>query len=413
MKYNSFKPFLESTAVSTGPLQVKFEGDFSKTNFHAGDVLTVRDPYRDNAGVFISGSKNIRLENVAMQYMHGLGIVSQFSENIALIKVKASPGENSGRIVSSFADCFHFSGCRGTILIDSCFTSGSHDDPINVHGTHLKIVSVTSGNTLTVRFMHHQTYGFEAFFAEDSIAFINPNTLLPKGYAVVKYAKLINKREMELTLNENPPVHLKEGDCIENLTWTPELTVRNSRFERTNTRGILVTTRRKVLIENNIFFRTGMHAILIADDAANWFESGAVQDVTIRNNRFEECGYNSAPDNYVIAIAPENHDLVPGKYVHRNIRIENNFFKVYDPSLLTARSVDGLLFSNNTISQSDFMVGDSSKPSIKLTACTSVIARNNIFNTTWKAIVNIESMNPKQVNTNYSITQRDAKKNHQ
>ena len=65
------------------------------------------------------------------------------------------------------------------------------------------------------------------------------------------------------------------------------------------------------------------------------------------------------------------------------------------------------------ISQSDLMVGDSSKPSIKLTACTNVIVRNNLFNTSWKAIVNIESKNPKQVNTNYSIIQMDAKKGKQ
>ena len=115
--------------------------------------------------------------------------------------------------------------------------------------------------------MHHQTYGFEAFFAGDSIAFVNPQTLLSLGQAVVKNAMLINKKEMEIELNDPLPATIKEGDCIENITWTPELTVRNSHFERTNTRGILVTTRRKVLIENNTFFKTGMHAILIADNA--------------------------------------------------------------------------------------------------------------------------------------------------
>ena len=73
--------------------------------------------------------------------MHGLGIVSQFSENISLLKVMVAPRENSGRIIASFADCFHFSGCRGLVKIDSCFTSGSHDDPVNVHGTHLQITS--------------------------------------------------------------------------------------------------------------------------------------------------------------------------------------------------------------------------------------------------------------------------------
>jgi hypothetical protein len=137
MRYSSFKPFLESKAVQIAPYRVRFEGDFSKTNFHPGDILSFRDPYRDNCGGFIHLSKDIELENVKMHYMHGLGIVSQFSENISLLKIVVSPRENSGRTIASFADCFHFSGCKGLIKIDSCYTSGSHDDPINVHGTHL------------------------------------------------------------------------------------------------------------------------------------------------------------------------------------------------------------------------------------------------------------------------------------
>ena len=261
-----------------------------------------------------------------MHYMHGLGIVSQFSENISLIKVEVAPRPESGRQIAAFADCFHFSGCKGKILIDSCFTSGSHDDPINVHGTHLKITSVDDKNKLTVRFMHHQTYGFAAFFPRDSIAFINPKTLQPVANAIIKSAILINKREMELELEGALPKGVEIGQVIENITWTPEVSITNSRFERTNTRGLLLTTRKKVLIENNTFYRTGMHAILIANDASSWYESGPVQDVTIRGNTFEEGGYNQAPGNYVIAIAPENHQLVPGYRIHRNIRIENNIF---------------------------------------------------------------------------------------
>lgn len=399
MKYSSFKPLSESKAIQTSPLHVTFEGDFSKTRFHPGDILTVRDPYRDNSGGFISLSKNVRIENVKMHYMHGLGIVSQFSENISLVKCVAAPSGNSGRIISSFADCFHFSGCKGSILIDSCFTSGSHDDPVNVHGTHLKIISVDANNKLLVRFMHHQTYGFEAFFANDSIAFINPQTLMPIAYAKLKNAKLINKREMELELEGALPDKVKTGDCIENTTWTPEVTIRNSRFERTNTRGILLTTRRKVLIENNTFYRTGMHAILIANDASSWYESGAVQDVTIRNNSFEECGYNSSPGNYIINIAPENHELTPGKMVHRNIKIENNIFKVYDYPLLSARSTEGLLFKNNIIIQTDFMKPGEKRPAFHLTGCKGVRIEKNDFRTKEKPNINLVSMTSRDIKT--------------
>lgn len=183
-------------------------------------------------------------------------------------------------------------------------------------------------------------------------------------------------------------------------SWTPSVTIRDCRFERTNTRGLLITTRRKVLIENNTFYRTGMHAILIADDASGWYESGPVQDVTIRNNTFEECGYNQAPGNYVIAIAPENHELVPGYMVHRNIRIENNVFKVYDFPVLTARSTEALIFKNNKIIRTGFMEpkGDY-RPQFKLNACRKVEIRNNPVEGFSDISVQLENMDKKEVIT--------------
>jgi hypothetical protein len=341
MLYATFDPFLKSKAIQQENTNVLFEGDFSKVTYKAGDVLTIRDTYRDNCGGFITLSKDVLLSNIKMHFMHGLGIVSQFAENITLSKVTVAPRENSGRVVASFADCFHFSGCKGKILIDQCKTSGAHDDAVNVHGTHLKITGISENKKIKVQFMHHQTYGFEAFFAGDSISFVDPKTLRPIVYGKLKSATLLGKKEMELILDGEISDKVKAGDVIENITWTPEVTVRNSWFERTNARGLLLTTRRKIIVENNTFFRTGMHAILIANDAASWFESGAVSNVIVRNNTFEECAYNSGT---IINVAPENHQLVAGYYVHKNIRIQNNTFKIFDKPILSARSVNGLFF---------------------------------------------------------------------
>ena len=376
MKYSSLKPFLLAKASESNPYRVRFEGDFSKYLFTPGEIITTRDPYRDNCGGFISRSSGITLQNVQMHFMHGLGIVSQFSENITLQKVQVAPRENSGRIISSFADCFHFSGCKGKILIDSCFTSGSHDDPINVHGTHLQITSIDAGKKLTVRFMHHQTYGFEAFFTGDSIAFINPQTLQPVGLAVLKKAKLISKREMELEIAGLLPESVKAGLCIENLTWTPEVTIRNCRFQRTNTRGILLTTRRKILVENNTFYHTGMSAILVADDAASWFESGMVEDAAFTGNHFIDCGYNNG--GAVIAIEPENTEISHLKPVHRNIRIENNIFETYDYPIVHAKSVGGLTISGNKIIRTKVLSPMSgNKFTFNLNGCSGVVIMDN------------------------------------
>ncbi|MGJ7029718.1 right-handed parallel beta-helix repeat-containing protein [Niabella hirudinis] len=399
MRYSSFQPFLKAAVKETAPFQLAFTGDFSKRDFTKGDVLTFRDPYRDNCGGFIWLSKNIRLEGVQMHYMHGLGIVSQFSENISFRRVSVKPREASGRIVAAFADAFHFSGCKGAILIDSCIASGLHDDPVNVHGTHLKITGKPDDTHIKLQFMHHQTYGFAAFFKGDSIAFIDPGTLQETGYARIRNAVLVNRKEMLVELDRPMPGSILPGLCVENLTWTPSVEIRNSLFERTNTRGVLITTRRKVVIEHNIFRRTGMHAILIADDAASWFESGPVRDVTIRNNTFESCGYNQAPGSYVIAIVPENHQKAPGYYVHRNISITGNTFNVIGAPVLIARSVAGLTFTSNQIKKGDGAGSLVKQPAFELRDCKNLLIKNNTTDVSWPVRLHVTDTDLKTVRT--------------
>jgi len=371
-RYSKWVPFEKSRAkLEGGGRLVSFKGDFSGVNLRPGQVLTVRDPLRDAAGVLVNHSSEIRLEDIDVYYMHGLGIVSQWSENLFYNRVRVVPAAGSGRVIASFADGMHFSGCSGAVRVENCHFRGLHDDAVNVHGTHLQIQSSPSSTSLVVRYKHHQTYGMEAFFPGDSIAFVHALTLETYRVGRIVGARMLDERNILLELSE--PIDsaaLKAGDCLENMSREPSVVVRNCRIEGTNTRGMLVTTRGKVLIENNVFYRTGMQAILIADDAKSWYESGPVRDVMIRHNRFDECGYNSAPDNYTIAIVPENSELVSGYAVHRNIRIEDNIFKVYDYPVLKARSVDGLTFLHNTILSSSFLPAGQRRPRVLLTACT-------------------------------------------
>ncbi|HEY4291190.1 MAG TPA: glycoside hydrolase N-terminal domain-containing protein [Puia sp.] len=372
-RYSDWGPFEKSAARLEKNGLVSFRGDFSGVNLRPGQVLTVRDPLRDAAGIFVNHSSEVRLEDIDIYYMHGLGIVSQWSENLFYNRVRVAPAVGSGRVIASFADGMHFSGCSGAVRIEDCHFRGLHDDAVNVHGTHLQIQSRPSSTSLVVRYKHPQTYGMEAFFPGDSVAFVHAYTLESYRMGRVIAARMLDERNILLELSE--PIDsaaLKAGDCLENITHEPSLVVRNCRFEGTNTRGLLVTTRGKVVVENNVFYRTGMQAILIADDAKSWYESGPVRDVVIRRNRFEECGYNSAPDNYTIAIVPETSELVPGYAVHRNIRIEDNVFKVYDYPVLKARSVDGLTFLHNTILSSSFLPAGQKRPRVLLTACTHV-----------------------------------------
>ena len=398
MYYFRNPAFENAIATDLGNNQIKFRGDFSNVGLAKGDVLTMRDTYRDCLGILNHFSENLIFENIGFHYMHGLGMVSQFSKNISVKGLRAKPRPETGRIIAGFADFLHFSGCYGKISIENSLFSGSHDDPVNVHGTHLRVVD-HEGDRIKVRFMHHQTWNLMAFQEGDSIGFVDNGNLLVYENAVVNKVTKLSDRELELQLDRQVPKELKEKHCVENLTKTPELVVRNNRFEHTNTRGLLVTTRKKVLIEGNTFFRTGMHAILIANDCNSWYESGAVKDVTIRNNKFIECGYNSFPNTYPIAIMPETHKFVRNHYVHSNISIVDNEFTLFGPPLLFARATENITFERNMVrrgEQENFPI--SNQPMFLLEHCKGVRFRSNVLDTDGMAtIIQLQHMKKSQI----------------
>lgn len=306
-----------------------------------GMVFQMRDGYRDEACGLIQYSKDVCLEHIHLAFLGNFGLVGQASEDITYRRLTFGPEPESGRTCAGFADFVQMSGCKGRILIEDSHFSGAHDDPINIHGTHLSVTEFISPEQVVVRYMHPQTYGFQSFFPGNTIEFIDPHSLLPLASFRVKKAVMRNEREIVLTLHRpvSPEISQRQELVVENVTYTPEVTIRNNYFSRVPTRGILVTTRRKVLIENNTFFRMQMSAVLIADDARSWFESGMARDVTIRHNRFIECG------EPVIFVAPEN-DHNQG-YVHCNIDIDHNTFLLNGTGAVSAKSVQGLQIRNN------------------------------------------------------------------
>lgn len=356
----------------------------------AGTVLQLRDGLRDQVGTFATGCRDVRWREVAMHYMHGLGIVCQFSENLEFDAVRIVPRPGGGRTAAAFADCIHLSGCRGKAAVTNSVFAGSHDDPINVHGTHLIAVGRPADDGLTVRFMHPQTYGFAAFHPGDDIAFVRPDTLVAYAAGKVVAAERLSPREMRLTLAEPVPEGFRIGDAIENATWTPEVEIRGNDFSRVPTRGVLATTRRPVVIANNRFRRLTMQAILIADDALSWYESGMATDVEIRDNVFEACGGPGMP---VVQIAPENETVDAEAPVHRNIRIANNRFILNDAAALHAKSTERLTFAGNEIA-ADEGCGYPNGELVRLTACReTLIADNRVLGGTGRLPVRMVAMN--------------------
>jgi hypothetical protein len=347
-----------------------------------GNYLVMRHAERLHSGIFIQHSKNIKVENVNLYHATGLGILAQFSEDLTFDRYRAIPNKAKNRYFGGGDDGIQISNCKGLITITNCEFAGLLDDPVNVHGTSVQVIDVMGSKQLKCRFMHHQSIGLNWGHRGDKVSFIENSVMKSLGTGEIASFKLLDNETFLVTFKSDIPKQLEVGDALENLTWSPDLLMTNSHFKSCRARGLLVSTPGKVVIENNIFESSGS-AILIAGDANNWFESGAVTDVQIKNNVFTELCNTSSYQfcEGIISVYPEiavlNAETPP---FHKNIRIENNQFNPFDFPVLFARSVDGISFSNNTITRSTrFEPYHNRKYTFSFEACKNATISNNTF----------------------------------
>ena len=330
-----------------------------------GTVVAMRGWGRPTPGIFLSHDVNTTIENVKVHYAEGMGLLAQLCENITLEKFGVClKGDADPRYFTTQADATHFSGCKGKIVSCNGLYEGMMDDAINVHGTYLKVVKRVDDRTLVGRYMHGQSWGFEWGCPGDEVQFIRSNTMELVG----KQNKIISirpydkeqtegAREFLITFQEpvDQVINEQSGFGIENLTWTPEVLFSGNVIRNNRARGSLFSTPRKTIVENNLFDHTSGAAILLCGDCNGWFVTGACRHVIIRKNRFVNALTNLFQfTNAVISIYPEIPDLKgQQQYFHGGpeggIVIEDNEFETFDAPILYAKSVDGLVFRNNTI----------------------------------------------------------------
>ena len=330
-----------------------------------GTVVAMRGWGRPTPGIFLSHDVNTTIENVKVHYAEGMGLLAQLCENITLEEFGVClKGDADPRYFTTQADATHFSGCKGKIVSCNGLYEGMMDDAINVHGTYLKVVKRVDDRTLVGRYMHDQSWGFEWGCPGDEVQFIRSNTMELVGKqnkitSIRPYDKEQTEGAREFLITFQEPVdqviNEQSGFGIENLTWTPEVLFSGNVIRNNRARGSLFSTPRKTIVENNLFDHTSGAAILLCGDCNGWFETGACRHVIIRKNRFVNALTNLFQfTNAVISIYPEIPDLKgQQQYFHGGpeggIVIEDNEFETFDAPILYAKSVDGLVFRNNTI----------------------------------------------------------------
>lgn len=326
-----------------------------------GFCYQLRDTTRDHAGTLFCQSKDVALNDLDIRFIHGFGMVGQFTENITMKDVDFETDKASGRTTAGYADFIQMSGCKGNIDILGCTFSNPHDDPINVHGTFLQVIDISENRKeVTVQYKHHETSGFPNYYKGDQVEFSTLGNMVQvseNGKPVVRTVtevdgsdgkgSLNDLTKIKLTFDQVIPEEVKVNQhAIENITYTPNVNIHDNIFKETPTRGVLCTMRGKVEITDNVFDHMGMAAIYISNDAQSWYESGRTTDVTISGNTFIVNPLTTGAP--AILVEPTNKTV--NGTIHKNMKIENNtFFMVQNQQVLNAKCVEDLTFKNNKV----------------------------------------------------------------
>lgn len=255
------------------------------------------------------------------------------------------------------------------------------DDPCNVHGTYARLHSILDNRSAMFVTGHEDQHGVGLAFPGDSLGFFHSTNFSMLGEAVVRSVELLPEGLQKIEFEKKFPSASGNSIVIENLSANAGLEVRNCRTGPNRARGYLVSTRGKVVLENN-HIEAAAAGLKISGDANYWYESGPVEDVLIRGNTFGNCCYG--PQEWgraVIDIDPEIEDpwSLERPY-HRNIVIRDNSFKTYDNGILFARSVEGLEFSGNRIDSTGDYTPQGRLPAlVNVEACRDLVIKNNLI----------------------------------
>ncbi|MBQ7545797.1 MAG: hypothetical protein IJT41_02370 [Clostridia bacterium] len=320
-----FPDVTQFTPLGGGLVHLRFRD--TKKYLAPGTVAQARCIRRVQTGGAIDDCAEVTLENLRIHSMNCFGILAQNSRDVTYDAIECVP--KAGRTVVSDADFFHFSGCSGAVRVQNCRAMGAHDDIINIHGTHLRIVEADRiAKTLLLRYSHPESWGFNPYVPGDRIEYVSGDTLLPFGEAVVTDVRKVNDTDFRAAVDAIPDRPFAPNDVVENVTRTASLTVENNVFERIPSRAILCTTRQNVVIRGNTFRCMGAPALCVADDANFWFESGRTGTIRFENNTVIDCGARETDSGCdVIRYEPVVLDKTSDTPVHDTLIVRGNRFE--------------------------------------------------------------------------------------
>lgn len=251
-------------------------------------------------------------------------------------------------MISITADATHYVNCGGYIRMIDCTFENQKDDATNIHGLYMAVEKVGGPDKLLLRWRNSGQYGVDFIVPGMPLELVDNNNVETYARRTVKSVRRLNKVYTEVTFTEPLPDGVEPMHVVAADDEYPEVLIKGCRMRGNRARGLLLGSRNRMVIEDNYFHIAGA-AILIEGDANYWYEQSGVRDVVIRRNLFENGNYGSPGwGSACIAVGSGIPDRETSRY-HRNIRVEGNTFRVFDPRIVNLYCVDGFVFTQDNV----------------------------------------------------------------
>ncbi len=311
-----------------------------------GKVLVIKHEKRLIPAIVCDHCKQVMLENVTIRQAGTMGFVAQYCEDVYLNKVIVATDEDSERVVSTNTDATHFVGCKGTVRVENSLFESQLDDAINVHGNYLIMERQVSDNQVLAKIGHYQQQGIFGLDEQTTIQIVDVETMLPVAQTHLQAKKIINREYVLLTFEDVLDLDAGKSYCIEDVERYPEVIFRNNTVWKNRARGLLLTSRQKILVEDNTIISESA-AIKISGDTNLWYEAGPTSIVKIRRNTIKSVNNNPIWGTGLFDIDPEMSRHIQDKFYHKHIVIADNAIDPGERPVVYGQSIAHLEFVNN------------------------------------------------------------------
>ncbi len=330
-----------------------------------GNLLALPHEHRTSPAVVLTRCDEVTIEDANLHHAGGMGVIAQMCRNVTLKRVTVAPRAKTGRMLSLAADASHFVECSGRLLLEDCHFNGQLDDSSNIHGVYLRVARRMDAHSLVAEAVHFQQWHVDYIQPGDKLALVDPGTLMRSEETLtVTAVERTGPALVQVTFSEALPDKV-DGMALQIISNSVQTEIQGNVFERHRARGLLLSAPGRHWVHHNRFHVPG-NAILAVCDCFDWFEAGAVDELLVEDNDFDNCAYGNRPFPAAIRISPVLHSrALEMNPVHRNIRVRRNRFTGRSLAMVLHRCKD-ICFEENDLG------GVKPESKISATACEAV-----------------------------------------